>query len=56
MINFEEYTNEIKTEHNLKSPYIPDHSYRILIVGASGSVKTIVLLNLIKNQPDIDKT
>ena len=34
---------------HLKSPYIPDHSYRILIFGASGWVKTIALLNLIKN-------
>ena len=36
-------------------PYIPDHPYRILIVGGSGSGKTNVLLNLIENQPDIDK-
>ena len=36
--------------------YIPDHPYRILTIGASGSGKTNVLLNLIKNQrPDIDK-
>ena len=32
-----------------------DHPYRILIVGGSGSWKTNALLNLIKNQPDIDK-
>ena len=33
--------------------YIPDHPYRILIIGDSGSGKTNVLLNLIKNQrPD----
>ena len=30
-------------------------SYRILIVGGSGSGKTNALLNLINNQPDIDK-
>ena len=36
-------------------PYIPDHPYRILIVGGSGSGKTNVLLNLINNQPDVDK-
>ena len=35
--------------------YIPDHSYRILIIGGSGSGKTNALLNLINNQPDIDK-
>ena len=32
-----------------------DHPYRILIIGGSGSVKTNLLLNLIENQPDIDK-
>ena len=31
MINFDNYTNENKIEHNLKWPYIPDHPYRILI-------------------------
>ena len=35
-------------------PYIPDHPYRIFIVGGSGSGKTN-LLNLINSQPDIDK-
>ena len=55
MISFDEYTNENKTEHNLKWPYIPDYPYRILIVGGSGSGKTNALLNLINNQPDTDK-
>ena len=55
MINFDDYTNENKAEHNSKWPYIPDHSYRILIVGVSGSRKTNALLNLINNQQDIDK-
>ena len=45
---------ENKTEHNLKWPYIPDHPYRILITGDSGSGKTSALLNLINNQPDMD--
>ena len=31
------------------------HPYRILIIGGSGSGKTNALLNLINNQPDIDK-
>ena len=55
MINFDDYTNENNTEHNQNWPYIPDHPYRILIIGGSGSGKTNVLLNLIKEQPDIDK-
>ena len=55
MINFDDYVNEDKTEHNKNWPYIPDHPYRILIIGGSGSGKTNVLLNLIENQPDIDK-
>ena len=36
-------------------PCIPDHPYRILIIGGSGSGKTNALLNLINHQPDIDK-
>ena len=35
-------------------PCIPDHLYRILIVGGSGSEKANTLLNIINNQPDID--
>ena len=55
MINFDEYTNENKKEHNLNWPYIPHHPYRILIIGDSGVGKTNALLNLINNQQDIDK-
>ena len=55
MINFDEYVNENKIEHNKNWPYIPDYPYRMLIIGCSGSGKTNVLLNLIDNQPDIDK-
>ena len=55
MINFDEYTNENKKERNLNWPYIPDHPYRILIIGSSGTGKTNALLNLINNQQDIDK-
>ena len=55
MTNFDDYTNENKSEHNSKWPYIPDYPYRILIIGGSGSGKTNALLNLINNQPDIDK-
>ena len=55
MINFDDYANENKTKHNLKWPYIPDHPYRILIIGGSRSGKTNALLNLINKQSDIDK-
>ena len=55
MINFDDYINENKTIHNKNWPYIPDHPYRILIIGDSGSAKTNLLLNLIETQPDIDK-
>ena len=55
MINFDDYVNENKTEHNNNWPYILDHPYKILIIGGSGSGKTNVLLNFIEKQPDIDK-
>ena len=55
MTDFDDYTNENIIEHNSKWHYIPDHPYRILIIGGSGSGKTNALLNLINNQPDIDK-
>ena len=55
MTNFDDYANENKTEHNSNWPYTPVHPHRILIIGGSGSGKTNGLLNLIENQPDIDK-
>ena len=55
MINFDDYTNENKTKHKPNWPYIPDHPYRTLMIGGSGSGKTNALLNLINNQPDIYK-
>ena len=42
-------------EYNQNWQEIPDHPYRILIVGGSGSVKTNTLLNLINHEPHIDK-
>ena len=55
MTNLDSITNENNKEHNEKWPYIPDHPYRILIIGGSGSGKTNTLLNLINEQNDIDK-
>ena len=55
MINFDDYVNERKTECNLNCSYTPHYPYRTLIIGGSGSGKPNVLLNLIDNQPDIDK-
>ena len=45
----------MKIKQNISWSYIPDHPYRILFIGGSGSGKTNALLNLIKNLPDIDK-
>ena len=55
MINFNGYANENKTvqklcSHNSKWWYIPDHPYRILIIGGSGSGKLNALLNLINKR------
>ena len=55
MINLDSITNENNKEHNEKWPYIPDHPYRILIIGGSGSGKTNALLNLINEQYNIDR-
>ena len=40
---------------NEKWPFIPGHSYRILIIGGSGSGKTNALLNLISQQDHINR-
>ena len=50
MINLDSIANQNNKEHNEKWPYIPDHSYRILIVGSSGPGKTSPLLNSTKEQ------
>ena len=50
------YDQSVEINYNPNWTDIPDHPYRILIIGGSGSGKTNVLLNLIKHQrPDIDK-
>ena len=55
MLNLDNITNKNNKKHSKKWPFIPDHPYRILIIGTSGSGKTNALLNLIKEQDDIDK-
>ena len=55
MINFDNYVNENKTKPNKNWPYNPDHPYRILIIGGSGSGKINLLLSLIENQLGIAK-
>ena len=44
------YDKSVEINHNPNWLYIHDHLYRILIIGGSGSGKTISLLNLLKNQ------
>ena len=53
MINLDSIVNGNNKKHNENLPYIPDHSYRILIIGGSGLGKTNTLLNLINEQRDI---
>ena len=55
MFNFDCMTKEDIKEHNANWAEIPDHPYRILIVGGSGSEKTNALLNPINQEPDLDK-
>ena len=55
MFNSDDIINQNNKEHDEKWPLIPDHPYRILIIGGYGSGKTNVLLNLIKEQNAIDK-
>ena len=50
IFNLDDITNENNKEHNTKWSYIPDCSYRMLIIGGSGSGKTDTLFNLIKEE------
>ena len=50
------YDQSVEINHNPNWSCIPDHRFRILVIGGWGSGKTNVLLNLIKHQrPDFDK-
>ena len=55
MINLGNIITKNNEEHNEKWPYIPDHPYRTLIIGGSGSGKTKTLLNLINEEKVTDK-
>ena len=55
MFNLNDIANEKNKKHNKKWSFIPDHPYRISIIGGSGSGKTYASLNLIKEQDNIDK-
>ena len=56
MINLDSITNENNNrKHNEKWSYIPDHPYKILKIGGSGSGKTNALINLINEKKNIDK-
>ena len=55
MFNFDDIIKKDIKERNPNWPEIPDHPYRILIVGCSGYVKTNTLLNLINHESNIDK-
>ena len=50
MFNLDRITNENNKEQNEKWPYIPDHPYRILIIGGTRSGKTNALINFINEQ------
>ena len=54
MINYDDLTIENIKEHNLNWPWIPDHPYRILIIGDSGPGKKNALFNLIRRHDDDD--
>ena len=55
MINLGNIITKNNEERNEKWPYIPDHPYRTLIIGGSGSGKTKTLLNLINEEKVTDK-
>ena len=56
MFNFDYITKESIKEHNPNQTQIPDHLYRILKTGGSGSGKTYAFLNLINHKLYTEKT
>ena len=55
MFDFDHIAQANIKERNTKWPEIPNHPYKILIVGGSGSRKINALINIINLEPDIDK-
>ena len=55
MINFDDVTGEKTIEHNPNFCRISDFSYKISIIGGSGSGKTTSLLNSISHELDSEK-
>ena len=55
MINLDSITNKHNKECNGEWQYIPDHPYRIMIIGSSWSEKSNALINLINEQNNIGK-
>ena len=55
MFNFHYILKEDIRGHNPNWSKIPDHPYKILIVGGFRSRKPNALINLINHEPDIDK-
>ena len=54
MFNFDYITKDNIKEDNPNYPEIPDHPYRILVSGGSGSGKTNALLNLVNHEANIN--
>ena len=55
MFNSDYVTKKDIKERNPNWPENPDHPYRMLIVGGSGSEKINALITLINYEPNIDK-
>ena len=51
MTNFDDAIKEETKEHKAQWPQIPDHPYKILIIGGSRSGKAILLFNLYAKDP-----
>ena len=51
MFNFNDITKEVIKGHNPDRLQIPEHPYRMIIVGGSGPGKTNALLDLINHKP-----